>query len=92
MQNDSLFLSIINNEITWNANKQLCFFYMSKDEPALRVNKIMHDPSLIVDLKTNKLGVKNPIPKIPTDESTYILVANKGTLQWYKIDNKVNQN
>lgn len=84
------FSSIINGEITWNVSKSFHFIYISVHEMCFITGKIMHDPSLFVDLDRNKLGVTYPVPKPPTDDKnlTFTLKIKDGEMQWVLDDNK----
>lgn len=82
------FSSIIDNEITWNVSKTFHFIYISCEEICFMSGKIMHDPSLFVDLNKNKIGVTYPIPKPPMDDnSSFTLKFKNGEMKWVLDDN-----
>ena len=56
LQDNTIFKYIYNNEICWNQTLNLLFIYISCDEPCFITQKIMHDPSLFVDIDKNKIS------------------------------------
>lgn len=80
---ESFFCNIIGNEVTWQVEKTFHFIYIACEELCFLTHKIMHDPSLFVDIKKNKIGVTNPLPPLPDNLSlNYVLKLRQGKMEW----------